>query len=74
MTANAAVGGAASCSVIKIFDLQRNVKTRAFGFYETSYGEATPFRETEGSRNFRIVDKIKKNNTGTRLRKLLPPH
>lgn len=40
--------------------LQRNVKTRAFGFYETSYGEATPFRETEGSRNFRIVDKIKK--------------
>jgi hypothetical protein len=54
--------------------LQRNVKTREFGFYEMSFGEATPFRELEGSKNFRIVDKFKKSHTGTRLRKLLPPY
>jgi hypothetical protein len=54
--------------------IQRNVKTRAVGFYETSFGEVTLFREPEGSRNFRIVDKFQKEHTGTRLRKSLPPH
>jgi hypothetical protein len=60
MTANVALGWSGVVQCDKNFYLQRNVKTREFGFYETSFGDKTPFREPEGSRNFRSVDKLKK--------------
>lgn len=50
------------------------MKTGAVGSYETSFGEATPFQEPEGSTILRIVDKFKIDHKGSRLRKLSPPY